>query len=329
MFNFTQMMFLFMLILSSLITISATSWIGMWMGMEMNLMAFIPLISKSKNKKSSQAMITYFLVQSISSITFLFSILISKFIMISPNFMNETVNLLLMISLLIKLGVAPFHNWLPEMMTNLNWMEIFILSTWQKVAPLYVLSNMFNSKIIFISVVLSAIIGAIGGINTSSMRKIMAYSSINHMSWMLIIMSSQSQWYLYLLLYSFMMLLVCLTFHRNNFLFMNQVMNNESTMTKLTIASMMLSMGGMPPFIGFLPKWIALQSMINNQMLIIMIIMIMMSMLTLFYYMRMISSMMMFYTSSNKWMFKNKNTNNCMLLILNLNLPMFSILSFF
>nr|YP_009915366.1 NADH dehydrogenase subunit 2 [Nysius fuscovittatus]QLF99812.1 NADH dehydrogenase subunit 2 [Nysius fuscovittatus] len=328
MFNFTQLMFLMMLILSSLITISATSWIGMWMGMEMNLMAFIPLISKSKNKKSSQAMITYFLIQSISSITFLFSVLISKFIMISPNFMNDAANLLLMISLLIKLGAAPFHMWLPEMMTNLNWMEIFILSTWQKMAPMYVLSNIFNSKLI-ISVMLSAIIGAIGGINTSSMRKIMAYSSINHMSWILIIMMSQSQWYSYLMLYSIMMLIVCSTFYQNNFLFMNQVMNNESTMTKLTISSMMLSMGGMPPFIGFLPKWIALQSMINNQMLIIMIIMIMMSMLTLFYYMRMMSSMMLFYSTSYKWMYKNKNMNNYMLLILNLNLPMFSILSFF
>nr|YP_010760818.1 NADH dehydrogenase subunit 2 [Nysius graminicola]WEY35857.1 NADH dehydrogenase subunit 2 [Nysius graminicola] len=329
MFNFIKLMFLFMLTLSTLIAISATSWIGMWMGMEMNLMAFIPLISKSKNKKSSQAMITYFLVQSISSIIFLFSILISKFIVISPNFMNETLNLLMMISLLIKLGAAPFHKWLPEMMTNLNWMEIFILSTWQKIIPLYVLSNMINHKIMIISVILSAIIGAIGGINTSSMRKIMAYSSINHMSWMLVIMISQPQWYNYLLLYSFMMLIVCLTFNQNNFLFINQAMNNESTMTKLMISSMMLSMGGMPPFIGFLPKWMALQSMINNQMLIIMMVMIMMSMMTLFYYMRMISSMMMFYSTFNKWSYKNNNMNNYMLLILNLNLPMFSILSFF
>nr|UPL65364.1 NADH dehydrogenase subunit 2 [Nithecus jacobaeae] len=329
MFNFTKLMFLMMMILSTLITISATSWIGMWMGMEMNLMAFIPLISKNKNKKSSQAMVSYFLVQSISSMTFLFSILISKFITISPIMVNEIINNMLMISLLIKLGVAPFHKWLPEIMSNLNWMEIFILTTWQKVAPMYILSNMVNFKLMFISVILSATTGAVGGINTSSMRKIMAYSSINHMSWMLIMMTAQSQWYMYLTFYTFLMLIMCMTFHQNNFLFLNQIMINESTTTKMLISLMMLSMGGMPPFIGFLPKWIALQSMFNSQMLIIMLIMIMMSMITLFYYMRMISSMMMFYTTSNKWMYKNKNKMNFMLMMLNLNLPMFSILSFF
>nr|YP_009472934.1 NADH dehydrogenase subunit 2 [Metatropis longirostris]AST10164.1 NADH dehydrogenase subunit 2 [Metatropis longirostris] len=329
-FNFLKMMFLMMILMSTMLTISSSNWIGMWMGMEMNLMSFIPFISKIKNTKSSKATMIYFLVQSIGSVILLFSILVNSFIMISPIMMEEITNMSLMLGLLIKLGVAPFHMWMPEMMSNLSWMDLMVFMTWQKLAPMYTLSNLINNNwMIMTSILMSTIIGAIGGINLTSLRKIMAFSSINHLGWMLIMMVNNNMWYMYLMLYSIMIIMACTFFNNYNSYFINQLNNSSmSMMEKYIMASIMLSIGGLPPFLGFLPKWMAIESMINSNMLIVMLIMIMMSLLTLFYYMRMISSLMMMFNYTNKWLYLNKIKMNYILLV-NFSLPLFSVISFF
>nr|YP_010128179.1 NADH dehydrogenase subunit 2 [Tropidothorax cruciger]QPP20747.1 NADH dehydrogenase subunit 2 [Tropidothorax cruciger] len=328
--NYSKTMFLAITIMSIMIILSSTSWLGMWMGMEMNLMSFIPLISKSKNKKSSQSMIIYFMVQSMGSIIFLFSILMNKFIVISPIMMNLFTNELMTISMLIKLGMAPFHSWMPEMMANMNWMEILLLATIQKLGPLFVLNSISMSTwVMSASAVLSAIIGSIGGIMFTSLRKILAYSSISHMSWMIMMVNIQKQWYLYLMIYSLLMLSICSWFYKNNCYFMNQMMKNSSLTEKLVISTLFLSLGGMPPLLGFLPKWIAIQTMMTNTAIMIMMIMIMTSMLTLFYYMRMISLSMLLFTTTNKWTSMSKNNLTLfMVIIVNLMMPMFLITNF-
>uniref|UniRef100_UPI0030DF5CE9 NADH dehydrogenase subunit 2 n=1 Tax=Chauliops quaternaria TaxID=2936723 RepID=UPI0030DF5CE9 len=330
MFNYSKMMFLIMIIMSTLLTISSTNWMGMWMGMEMNLMAFIPFISKNKNLKSSRAMMMYFIAQSIGSIMFLFAILMNSFIM-APIMMNEYIKTAMMIGLLIKLGMAPFHSWIPEMMSNINWNEMMIMMTWQKLAPMFTMSNFINNWALYLSIIMSAIVGAIGGLNTTSIQKILAYSSISHMSWMTAMMISQTQWLMYLMIYSIITMMLCWLMSIYNSYFINQIsMMNEQMIEKITYTTLMLSMGGMPPFLGFLPKWMAIQSMINTKMMFMMTIMILMSLLTLFYYMRMISSLMLMYSTTNKWM--KQTTCNTMIvslmLSINLCLPVYSIMSF-
>nr|UPL65468.1 NADH dehydrogenase subunit 2 [Cryptorhamphus sp.] len=330
MFNYSKLLFLTMIFTSTIITISSMNWMGMWMGMEINLMSFIPYISKIKNMKSSQAMMIYFLVQSIGSAVLLFSIMMNPLIVISPITLNEFIMMGTSLGILIKLGAAPFHNWVPEIMATLTWMEMFILSTWQKVAPLYMLSMMNPNFLVSISVIMSTIIGAIGGLNFTSLRKIMAYSSINHMSWMLFMMMMNSAWYKYLMLYTLMMLMTCIYFNSTNSLFINQIpLKSPSMIEKYNLVSLLLSMGGLPPFLGFLPKWMAIQSAMNSKLIILVMIMIAMSMLTLFFYMRMISSLMTMYSTSNKWV--EKKSNRMLMLsiaLLNLSLPVASIISF-
>nr|YP_010373760.1 NADH dehydrogenase subunit 2 [Ninus insignis]UPI55261.1 NADH dehydrogenase subunit 2 [Ninus insignis] len=327
--NFSKIMFLMMMMISTLITINSQNWLGMWMGMEMNLMFFIPVMSKMKNKKSSQAMMIYFLAQSMGSIILLFSILINSFIMISPVMMNKLIEMMLIISLLIKLGVAPFHNWFLEVLYNMNWKEAFLLMTWQKVAPLFILSNIIMNNFIYIIIMLTTLIGAIGGINYSSIMKIMGYSSINHMGWMLLMMKYNNMWYKYLILYSIILFTCYLFFSKNNLYFINQLsFNMKSNMEKLNYMIIMLSMAGLPPFMGFLPKWIVINSSINNNILIIMF-MIMMSLLTLFYYLKIINSLLFVYSSTNKWIKIKSNNFMIYLFMLNFMLPAFSIIEFF
>nr|YP_010463240.1 NADH dehydrogenase subunit 2 [Iphicrates gressitti]UUJ37764.1 NADH dehydrogenase subunit 2 [Iphicrates gressitti] len=326
--NFSKLLFIIMLILSTIISISSKTWIGMWMGMEMNLMSFIPILAKSKNKKSSKSIMIYFLVQSISSVIMLFFIMMSKLLILTP-FINEMIiNSMIVISLFMKLGIAPFHLWLPTIADNLSWIESSLLLTWQKIAPFYLLSMLNYNKLIFMSVILSAMIGAIGGLNCSSLMKIMAYSSINHMGWMLLMMIYQMQWFKYLLLYSFIVIMPMWFFKFYNLYFINQIyINLNSPLEKLTFSSMMLSMGGLPPFLGFLPKWMVLQSAIFN--IPMLMFLTMMSLLTLFFYMRMISSLLLFFSAINKFNYKMYYYNfNFLIITLTLFLPLISIFVF-
>nr|AFI54721.1 NADH dehydrogenase subunit 2 [Acanthosoma labiduroides] len=317
-----KIMFFMVMMTSTILTVSSNNWISMWMGLEMNMMAFMPLILNKKYKNSSMAAMMYFLVQSVGSLMLMFSMLMKM----QMNMFNE----LMTMSLLIKVGSAPFHMWVPEVMSKLSWESCLILSTWQKIAPLSMLMNMQNNMMLLsTTVILSAMMGAIGGINQTSLRKIMGFSSINHMAWMLMNNTTNS-WMLYIMIYSLMMMMICYLFSYYNIMFLNQMNSiNMSTSEKLCISMSMLSMGGLPPFLGFLPKWVVIQNMIHEKNIMIMMFMIMMSLITLMYYMRIMIKMMMMSASTQKWMITKSQTKiNIIIMMMNSSLPLLVIINF-
>nr|AUW38602.1 NADH dehydrogenase subunit 2 [Solenosthedium bilunatum] len=320
----SKSLFTMIMVAGTILTISSNNWMSMWMGLEMNMMAFIPLMSM-KNKSSSEAMMIYLLVQSVSSMILMFSIIMSNLLM-NNMFTNMT-----LISLLIKLGAAPFHLWIPEILVKMDWMNSLILMTWQKIAPMMMINNlMYNNKIMHASIIMSVIVGAIGGLNQMSMRKIMGYSSINHSGWMLALAKTKNSWIAYLTIYSMMMLLLCWMFYSNNVIHINQMNNMKMTsMEKLTYTISMLSLGGLPPFLGFLPKWIVIQNMTYSGLYLMLTIMIMCSLLQLFYYMRTMTSMMLSFPMMNKWISVQSSKMMMMLILLtNMSLPLVLIMNF-
>nr|YP_009454228.1 NADH dehydrogenase subunit 2 [Gynaephora minora]ATY48757.1 NADH dehydrogenase subunit 2 [Gynaephora minora] len=310
-FNSPKMFFFFILIFSTLISISSNSWLGCWIGLEINLLSFIPLISNSNNLLSSEASLKYFLTQSIASINFLTSI-IFKMIPFKNFEMNLFLSIMINSSMLMKMGSSPCHFWFPNIMEGLSWFNNFILMTWQKITPMIILSYYMNMNFIFIMIIMNVIIGAIGGMNQTSLRKLMAFSSINNLGWMLsALMISENLWIFYLFIYSFMISIIFFMFNMMNMFFINQLfINNMKSMIKISLMINFLSLGGLPPFIGFFPKWIIINSMINNQSYFMIFIKIMMSLIILFYYIRITYSSFMFNYFKMKWfkmLSKNKN----------------------
>nr|YP_008081074.1 NADH dehydrogenase subunit 2 [Ctenoplusia agnata]AGG10914.1 NADH dehydrogenase subunit 2 [Ctenoplusia agnata] len=300
--NSNKMFFLFILFFSTLISISSNSWFGCWIGLEINLLSFIPLISNSSNLLSTEASLKYFLTQSIASINFLFTILIKLILM--KNFeMNYFISIMMNSSMLMKMGSTPFHFWFPNIVEGLSWFNNFILMTWQKITPMILLSYYFNKNFIINIIILNIIIGAIGGLNQTSLRKIMAFSSINNLGWMLMsIMISENLWMFYLMLYSFLISIMCFLFNILNTYFINQLfINNMNFFIKINLLINFLSLGGLPPFIGFFPKWIIINFLINNNMYLMTFIFILMSLIMLFFYIRIIYSSFMFNYLKMKW----------------------------
>nr|YP_010599788.1 NADH dehydrogenase subunit 2 [Nola angustipennis]WAL04248.1 NADH dehydrogenase subunit 2 [Nola angustipennis] len=301
--NSNKMFFLFMLFFSTLISISSNSWLGCWIGLEINLLSFIPLISQSNNMISAEASLKYFLTQSIASINFLFSILMMMMLMMNFK-MNNFISIMINSSMLMKMGAAPFHFWFPNIVDGLSWFNNFILMTWQKITPMIILSYYMNKSFILLIININIIIGAIGGLNQTSLRKLMAFSSINNLGWMLSsMMISENLWMFYLMMYSFMISTMCFFMYMLNLFFIDQLfINNMNSLIKINMLINFLSLGGLPPFIGFFPKWIIINFMMSNQMFFMTFIFIMMSLIMLFFYIRIIYSTFMFNYIKMKWL---------------------------
>nr|YP_010958763.1 NADH dehydrogenase subunit 2 [Eumorphobotys obscuralis]WNB40511.1 NADH dehydrogenase subunit 2 [Eumorphobotys obscuralis] len=309
-FNSNKMLFLFILFFSSLISISSNSWFGCWIGLEINLLSFIPLINNSNNILTSEASLKYFLTQTIASINLLFCIILKMMLM--KNFeMNNYMMIMINSSLLMKMGSAPFHFWFPNIVEGLSWFNNFILMTWQKISPMILLSYYYNNNFLIMIIILNSIIGAIGGFNQTSIRKLLAFSSINNLGWMMsAIMISENLWIFYFSMYTFMVSIMCFLFSMMNMFFINQMFFiNINYMIKLSLLINFLSLGGLPPFIGFFPKWIIINFLLNNNYYNLTFIMIMMSLILLFFYIRIMFSSFMFNYLKLKWIkikIKNK-----------------------
>nr|YP_008963554.1 NADH dehydrogenase subunit 2 [Curetis bulis]YP_010429009.1 NADH dehydrogenase subunit 2 [Curetis acuta]AFV13309.1 NADH dehydrogenase subunit 2 [Curetis bulis]USO21405.1 NADH dehydrogenase subunit 2 [Curetis acuta] len=309
--NSNKMFFMFILFFSTLISISSNSWLGCWIGLEINLLSFIPLISKSNNLLNSEASLKYFLTQSIASVNFLFSILLLM-IFIKNFELNYFFSILINSSLLMKMGSVPFHFWFPNIMEGLSWMNCFILMSWQKISPMILLSYYMNMNFIMLITIMNVIIGSLGGFNQLSLRKLMAFSSINNLGWMMIsLMISENLWMFYFFLYSFLIFIICMLFYNLNIFYMNQLYNfNMNFLIKISIMINFFSLGGLPPFLGFFPKWIIINFLLNNNFFIISFIFVMMSLILLFLYIRIIYSSLLFFNFKLKWFkifIKNKN----------------------
>nr|URX53046.1 NADH dehydrogenase subunit 2 [Glyptotermes sp. 10 AB-2022a] len=289
-----------------LISISSNSWLGAWTGLEINLMSFIPIMSSQENIYTTEASLKYFLVQALASSTLLFMVTM-KALTDQTLLMNNLLSYTMMSPLLLKMGAAPMHWWFPSVMEGLSWMNCLVMMTVQKIAPMMLISYLVKANMPTLSVILtSVVVGSLGGMNQTSLRKILTYSSINHTGWMLAAMlGGNNLWLMYFAVYSLLTSAMTYIAQSFNISFVNQAMMvKEETMTKYVLFSTLLSLGGLPPFIGFLPKWVVIQMLITNNLSLVMTAMVVMSLVTLYYYLRMCYSSFILSHDSPKWSMK-------------------------
>nr|AXS66251.1 NADH dehydrogenase subunit 2 [Cucujoidea sp. 5 KM-2017] len=298
--KFYKILFFNTLILGTLISISAYSWLAMWVGLELNLLSFIPLMS-SENSLSSESSLKYFIIQALSSMVILFFIIMnlnldSMYITNFAYFMNS--------ALLMKMGCAPFHFWFTEIISGLSWVNTFILLTWQKIAPMILLmyslfSNFFLNFVILISLLISSIMSW----NQIDIKKILAFSSINHMSWMLSIMFlNHSIWMFYFIIYMFITLSLILMLKIYNYNLLTQIYNfsNMNKNLKLLFFCNLLSLSGLPPFMGFFPKWMVLMTLMNENFYFLSFLLIMFTLLVIYIYLMLMFNSLTIKTNESK-----------------------------
>lgn len=229
-----------------------------------------------------------------------------------------------MSALLLKRGAAPFHFWFPNLIEGLTWINSLLLITWQKIAPLILISYLNLNNLILIRVILSVIVGALGGLNQTSLRKLIAFSSINHLGWILrALIINESIWLLYFTFYSFLSFVLIYIFNLFKLFHLNQLFSwfTNRKILKFTLFINFLSLGGLPPFLGFLPKWIVIEQITFCNQYFQLFILIISTLITLFFYLRISYSAFILNYYENNWIL-NSYYNK-------LNINLYLILTFF
>nr|ABA01083.1 NADH dehydrogenase subunit 2 [Syma torotoro]AKJ78419.1 NADH dehydrogenase subunit 2 [Syma torotoro] len=283
------------LLLGTTITISSNHWMMAWTGLEINTLAIIPLISKSHHPRAIEATIKYFLVQATASAMILFSSTINAWQTGQwdiTQLTNPTASTLLTAAIAMKLGLVPFHFWFPEVLQGSPMITALLLSTMMKFPPITIMlltSHSLNPNLLTLMALLSAALGGWMGLNQTQVRKILAFSSIAHLGWMaIVLLYSPKLTLLTFYLYSLMTTTVFLTLNTTKSLKLSTMMTSWTKAPSLNAALMLtlLSLAGLPPLTGFLPKWLIIQELTKQEMAPAAAIIAMLSLLGLFFYLR-------------------------------------------
>nr|QIA59234.1 NADH dehydrogenase subunit 2 [Corvus brachyrhynchos] len=290
-----KLIFVTSLLLGTTITISSNHWVMAWTGLEINTLAILPLISKSHHPRAIEAATKYFLVQATASTLVLFSSMTNAWYTGQwdiTQLTHPTSSLILTAAISMKLGLVPFHFWFPEVLQGSPIITGLLLSTAMKFPPitlLYMTSLSLNPTLLTTLAILSVALGGWMGLNQTQTRKIMAFSSISHLGWMAIILVYYPKLTLLnFYLYAMMTAAVFLTLNSMKVLNLSMLMNawtkapSLSTILLLTL----LSLAGLPPMTGFLPKWLIIQELTKQDMAPAAIIISLLSLLGLFFYLR-------------------------------------------
>ncbi|UNZ86604.1 NADH dehydrogenase subunit 2 (mitochondrion) [Corvus cornix cornix] len=290
-----KLIFVTSLLLGTTITISSNHWIMAWTGLEINTLAILPLISKSHHPRAIEAATKYFLVQATASTLVLFSSMTNAWYTGQwdiTQLTHPTSSLILTAAISMKLGLVPFHFWFPEVLQGSPIITGLLLSTVMKFPPitlLYMTSLSLNPTLLTTLAILSVALGGWMGLNQTQTRKIMAFSSISHLGWMAIILIYYPKLTLLnFYLYAMMTAAVFLTLNSMKVLNLSTLMTawtkapSLSTILLLTL----LSLAGLPPLTGFLPKWLIIQELTKQDMAPAAIIISLLSLLGLFFYLR-------------------------------------------
>nr|AAW80735.1 NADH dehydrogenase subunit 2 [Zoothera heinei] len=283
------------LLMGSTITLSSNHWVTAWAGLEINTLAILPMIAKSHHPRSIEAATKYFLTQAAASTLILFSSMANAWHTGQWDITQLTCPtscLILTAAIAMKLGLAPFHFWFPEVIQGCSLATGLLLSTMLKLPPmalLFMTSQSLSPTPLVIMAILSAALGGWMGLNQTQTRKILAFSSISHLGWMtIIIMYSPKLALLNFYLYVVMTAAVFLTLNSMKTLNLATLMTTWTKTPALSAALMLtlLSLAGLPPLTGFMPKWLIIQELIKQNMTPAATIMALLSLLSLFFYLR-------------------------------------------
>nr|ADF59442.1 NADH dehydrogenase subunit 2 [Cyrtodactylus philippinicus] len=280
------------LLTSTIITMSSNHWLLAWFGLELNTLSILPMIMKSHHPRATEAATKYFLIQVTAAAMILLASITNAWQTGQWTITHTTpaTTLLTTVAIMLKLGTAPMYMWYPHVLLGVTMNTALIISTWQKIAPLtllYMTHSHLNPTIMLLLGLLSAMIGGWAGLNQTQIRTIMAFSSIAHMGWLITAITlSPSLATLTMLTYALTTLATFMP------LTTTKTAIDIGTMWPLSPAALtvmlitLMSLGGLPPLTGFMPKWLILKELTAMELPLIATVLLMSSLLSLYFYVR-------------------------------------------
>ena len=321
-FRYEYILFILFAILGSFVLISSDNFLTAFIGLELqSLSLYLMAAFNTKNLNSNEAGIKYFSLGALSSGFLLFGISMIYFDTASFSFQNlnnystisEVGLALVLIALFFKVSAAPFHIWTPDVYEGSPTISTLFFATLPKFASLIFLFRIYHELnipkidslhyIFQIVCAISLLVGVYGAITQKIIKRLLAFSSINHIGFMLLaIMSyqymSEGTIFFYLIIYlitTFGVFSVILNLRTSEgeitLLTGLNGLKASSRSKAISMLVFLFSLAGIPPFAGFFAKFFILSASINEGFYILSIIAVISSVIAAFYYLSVIKNM--------------------------------------
>nr|YP_006575883.1 NADH dehydrogenase subunit 2 [Champsocephalus gunnari]AAP13033.1 NADH dehydrogenase subunit 2 [Champsocephalus esox]AAP13034.1 NADH dehydrogenase subunit 2 [Champsocephalus gunnari]AAP13035.1 NADH dehydrogenase subunit 2 [Champsocephalus gunnari]ADW15934.1 NADH dehydrogenase subunit 2 [Champsocephalus gunnari]AEO15859.1 NADH dehydrogenase subunit 2 [Champsocephalus gunnari] len=285
---------LFSLGLGTTMTFASSHWLLAWIGLEINTLAIIPLMAQNHHPRAVEATTKYFLIQATAAAVLLFAGTTNAWLTGQWEIQQDAHPLpvaIITLALALKLGLAPLHSWVPEVFQGLDLTTGLVLATWQKLAPLALLLQIHppNSYLLILLGLTSTLIGGWGGLNQTQLRKILAYSSTAQLGWMVLVLQfSPSLTTLAVSVYVTTTAATFLTLKLAKATSINMLAISWAKAPALVALTplVLLSLAGLPPMTGFMPKWLILQELSKQGLAPTATLAALTALLSLYYYLR-------------------------------------------
>nr|YP_009114003.1 NADH dehydrogenase subunit 2 [Protobothrops mangshanensis]AGS43687.1 NADH dehydrogenase subunit 2 [Protobothrops mangshanensis]ANG44782.1 NADH dehydrogenase subunit 2 [Protobothrops mangshanensis] len=283
------------IIMSTALITTTTHWLMAWVCLEINTLSMVPVISSPHHPRATEATTKYFLTQTLASMTILFATTMNALNTSNweiPLTTETSTMKIITLALMMKMAAAPFHFWLPEVAQGATTLTTLVILTWQKIAPLTILvmnHNNTNLMILNSSAILSILIGGLGGLNQTQIRKLMAFSSIAHTGWILATIAlAPNISTLTFLIYTMTTTPIFLMLNASTTTTIKDMATMWATSPHLMLIMLLttLSLAGLPPLTGFMPKWLILNKMTTLSLTTEATLMAMFSLPSLYVYIR-------------------------------------------
>lgn len=309
--------------------ISANSLLSLYMSLELQSLALYVLASLHRNNvKSSEAGLKYFVLGALSSGIMLYGISLvygfsgsTDFVKLADLYSNNQIIpvgvivglVMVIVGLCFKVSAAPFHMWTPDVYEGAPLPVTGFFAVAPKIAavslfvstlsyPFAGLVDQWQQVVIFVSA-LSMVVGAFGALRQSNIKRLMAYSSIGHIGYILVgLASASSEGVRGILVYMFIYMTLTVGMFACIMLVKQKEEGSEDIyafsglaqtrpMLAMAIAIILLSMAGIPPFAGFFGKFYIFLAAVKSGLYGLSVLGVLSSVVAAFYYLRIIKIM--------------------------------------
>lgn len=335
--NYEYFILILLSLLGVIILTNSTNLLMAYLGIELQSLPLYVLVSFRRfNKSSTEAGLKYFILGGFASALYLFgtsiiygltgtldvftlSTLVENLKLIdSKLYYGVVLGLsLILATLFFKLSNFPFHTWTPDVYAGSILPVIMLIGTASKIGAFVFLSNLVQFIFIYISNIFSIIltitglgslfIGTFGALYQSNLKRLLAYSTIGHMGYAILGLSTitidgliSANYYLFVYIILNLTTFVSLiaiqdrtggqkyleTIYDLNYIQAGNIY------VSILFSTIFLSIAGIPPLLGFFNKYLVLYSLIDAQAYLTAFLAVILSIISAYYYLRIVKMML-------------------------------------
>ena len=315
------------LLLGCMVLISAANLLTVYLGLELIALTSYALVSLNRdNKKGSEAAMKYFVLGSLASglilygMSMLYGVSGSLDLSTIANLQGINSDLVMIFGLVFivigiafKLGAVPFHMWVPDVYQGAPALITMLIGSVPKLAAFGMAIRLLDNGLfelhdqwmgmLTVLAALSIIIGNLVAIAQTNIKRMLAYSTISHMGFLMLgILAGSSQGYsasmFYAITYAIvnvgafaMLIMLSKAGVEAENLDDYKGLNKRNPWFAAIMLMLMFSLAGVPVFVGFFAKWLVIQAVIDAGLLWLAILAVIFSVIGAFYYLRIVKLM--------------------------------------